>query len=535
MEQSASIQTKILLSIASVFLLLMSVSIWFMADRQKQMVETLATEKARDIAHSYFDGLNAMMLSGSMTQSKFLRQKITAHEDVTDARLIRGKAITDAYGPGSTEQAPIDDLDQSALLGKPVSKHSHIADDAIITIVEPVTASSNFKGTNCLTCHAVSEGTVLGAVRVSYSLNNLHSKINHDMLVAGAIAIGLFFFGMLMITLLMRKIVVTPLSEIRNVMNSISQNSDLRPRLTTNSNDEIGQLSHSFNLMLNNFASSLSQVFETSGQLSNATTKISDVARQTTEAAKQQHHETESVIHAIHELEASVRNVRTGANGASQASIEADQQAANGASTTKNAIDGIYVLVTEIERASEVIKRLDEKSKGVSSVLDVIKGLAEQTNLLALNAAIEAARAGEQGRGFAVVADEVRTLATRSHQATEEIENIIVQLQREAKDAVTVMDNAKQSAEQRRLQVQSADEGLNLIASRVTHIRELNGQMAQVADNQNQVAQLVSQSVLNISRLTDRTAEDAEQTNNASYELVKLANRLNQLVEQFKR
>jgi methyl-accepting chemotaxis protein len=353
--------------------------------------------------------------------------------------------------------------------------------------------------------------------------------------VAGAIAIGLFFFGMFMITLLMRKIVVTPLSEIRNVMNSISQNSDLRPRLTTNSNDEIGQLSHSFNLMLNNFANSLTQVFETSGQLSNATTKISDVARQTTEAAKQQHHETESVIHAIHELEASVRNVRAGASGASQASIEADQQAANGASTTKNAIDGIYVLVTEIERASEVIKRLDEKSKGVSSVLDVIKGLAEQTNLLALNAAIEAARAGEQGRGFAVVADEVRTLATRSHQATEEIENIIVQLQREAKDAVTVMDNAKQSAEQRRLQVQSADEGLNLIASRVTHIRELNGQMAKVADNQNQVAQLVSQSVLNISRLTDRTAQDAEQTNNASYELVKLANRLNQLVEQFKR
>jgi len=329
--------------------------------------------------------------------------------------------------------------------------------------------------------------------------------------------------------------VVNPLGEIRNVMNSISQNSDLRQRLSTDSNDEIGQLSSSFNSMLNNFTSSLSQVSETSIQLSNATAKISNVALQTTEAAKQQNQETESVLHAMQELESSVRDVRTGAGGASLASIEADQQAANGASTTKNAIDGIYELVTEIERASEVIKRLDEKSKGVSSVLDVIKGLAEQTNLLALNAAIEAARAGEQGRGFAVVADEVRTLATRSHHATEEIENIIVQLQHEAKDAVAVMDNAKHSAEQRRLQVQSADEGLNLIASRVTHIRQLNAQMSQAADNQNQVAQLVSQSVANISRLADHTAQDAEQTNNASLELVKLANRLNQLVEQFKR
>lgn len=535
MEQSASIQTKILLSIASVFLLVMSVSIWFMADRQKQMVETLTTDKARDIAHSYFDGLNAMMLTGSMTQSKFLRQKITAHEDVTDARLIRGKAIIETYGPGSDEQKPIDDLDQTALAGQSVSKRFRIADAESITIVEPVIASSNFKGTNCLTCHAVTEGTVLGAIRVSYSLTNLHSKINHDMLIASAITAGLFFVGMFMITLLMRKIVVNPLGEIRNVMNLISQNSDLRQRLTTHSGDEIGQLSNSFNSMLNNFVSSLNQVAETSIQLSSATNKISNVAHQTTEAAKQQHYETESVLQEIHQLESSVSDVMAGASGASHASIEADQQATNGASTTKNAIDGIYELVTEIERASEVIKRLDEKSKGVSSVLDVIKGLAEQTNLLALNAAIEAARAGEQGRGFAVVADEVRTLATRSHHATEEIENIVVQLQHEAKDAVAVMNNAKLSAEHRRLQVQSADEGLNLIAARVTHIRQLNAQMAQSAENQHQVAQLVSQSVSKISRLTDRTAQDAEQTNNASIELVKLANRLNQLVEQFKR
>ncbi|MEY4718771.1 MAG: hypothetical protein RL563_1389, partial [Pseudomonadota bacterium] len=175
------------------------------------------------------------------------------------------------------------------------------------------------------------------------------------------------------------------------------------------------------------------------------------------------------------------------------------------------------------------------KSKGVSSVLDVIKGLAEQTNLLALNAAIEAARAGDQGRGFAVVADEVRTLATRSHHATEEIESIIDQLQHEAKDAVEVMINAKQSAEQRRHQVQSADQDLNLIAEKVTQIRQLNAQMATTVDEQSQTAQQVGESVANIGRLTQHTAQDAEQTSAASQELVKLATRLNELVGQFKR
>lgn len=535
MINSTSIQSKILLSIASIFLVVMTFSLLFMADRQKQIVLTLATEKARDIANSYFDGLNAMMLTGSMTQSRFLKEKIESHDDVDSARLIRGKTIVDSFGVGSDEQRAMDELDQIALGGKAVSKLSQNAKGESITIVEPIIASNNFKGTNCLTCHAVSEGTVLGAVRVTYSLTNLHTKIDQDILITSAIAMALFIAGMIMITLLMRKIVVNPLGNIRNTMNMISQNADLRQRLNIESNDEIGQLSASFNTMLNNFSNSLAQVSETSRQLAKATTQISGVARQTTEAAKQQHQETESVLDAINKLESSVRDVQAGAGGAAKASIEADHQAASGAVTTKNAIDGIYELVSEIERASEVIRNLDDKSKGVGTVLDVIKGLAEQTNLLALNAAIEAARAGEQGRGFAVVADEVRTLATRSHKATEEIETIIDQLQQEAKEAVLVMNNAKQSAEQRRSQVQSADQGLSLIAERVAHIRELNAQMAEAADNQNQVAQHVSQSVANISRLTDRTAQDAEQTNTASNELVKLANQLNQLVEQFKR
>ena len=227
--------------------------------------------------------------------------------------------------------------------------------------------------------------------------------------------------------------------------------------------------------------------------------------------------------------------MRNSANSAADASIQADQAAAQGAKTTQQAINGIFDLVTDIEHASDVIKQLDDRSKGVGAVLDVIKGIAEQTNLLALNAAIEAARAGEQGRGFAVVADEVRTLATRSHQSTEEIEKIIQQLQHEAQDAVNVMLKAKHSAEQRREQVQIADDGLNLIANRVTHIRGLNTRMATAADEQNTFVDNVSKSVVNITRLANDTDHDAAETNTVSLELVQLSQELNEMVSRFKR
>lgn len=535
MEKQNSIQTKLILSIASVFLVMMMVSIAFMADRQKDKVQALATEKAFDIANTYFDGINTMMLTNSMAQSEVLRDKAKSHANVTEVRLIRGKGITDFYGSGKKEQSPADELDRAALGGETVSTLSTDNEGRLITILQPILASSNFRGTNCLGCHAVNEGTVLGTVRVSYSLAKLDAEINRDLMTTAAISLGLFIGGIFLMNMLTKKIVVEPLGSMRNAMNIVATKSDLRQRLEISSSDEIGQLSLSFNTMLDNFASSLGQVSDTSQQLGSATSQISSVARETTDAAKQQHGETESVLHAIRELESSVQEVRNGAAGAAQASIEADKQAAEGASTTKKAIDGIYQLVSEIDKASEVIKRLDEKTKGVSSVLDVIKGLAEQTNLLALNAAIEAARAGEQGRGFAVVADEVRTLATRSHKATEEIESIIAQLQLEARDAVSVMEKAKDSAEHRRQQVQSADEGLSSIAERVTHIRQLNSQMAEAADHQSRLAQHVSLSVANISRLTDSTAQEAERTDMAGHELVKLANRLNELVSRFKR
>ncbi len=535
MKQSQfSIQTKILTALAGVLIVLMVATNWHMAATERAMVQSLAEQKALDTASTFFDGVNTMMLTGSTAQRDVLRKKVLAHDDITETRIIRGAGITKLFGPGNPEQRVQDDLDRRALNGEQIVRHDRDSAGRSVTVLTPVFAVSDFRGTNCLSCHVVAEGTVLGAVRVSYSLASLDARIDRNILVSGGLNALMMVIGILVITLLLRHIVIKPLAAMRQTMHMIESESELSHRLPVTSRDEIGSLSSAFNSMLDKFAQSLHEVFDTTARLKQVASNIAEVSTQTAAAADQQRGETDAVATAITELESTAVQVRESATGAADASIEADKTANEGATTTRNAIDGIHVLVSEIERAAEVIGHLDEHSQSVGGVLDVIKSIAEQTNLLALNAAIEAARAGEKGRGFAVVADEVRTLATRSHASTQEIEKIVEQLQLGARDAVSVMARAKSSAEQRREQVETADAGLNLIAERVAHIRALNAQMAAAANEQSAVTRDVSRNVVNISHLSERTATDAEKTTDVSNQLLALSDQLESLVQRFK-
>ncbi|MCB1774585.1 MAG: methyl-accepting chemotaxis protein [Gammaproteobacteria bacterium] len=531
---NTSVQTKILVALVAVFVTLMVATTWHMAVSERAMVEELAIQKARDNASSFFDGVNTMMLTGTMSQRDLLRKKMLAHDDITETRIIRASGIKDIFGPGNPEQGVQDALDRRALNGETVIEQGRDANGRTVTVVLPIVATSDFRGTNCINCHVVDEGTVLGATRVSYSLAALDRRIDNNLLVSGGLNVAMLVLGIVVITWMLRHIVVRPLHEMRRTMQVIETEADLTRRLQVVSNDEIGSLSGTFNQMLGRFNGSLRDVSDTTHRLKEVAGQIAEVSAQTASAAEQQRSETDAVATAITELESTAVQVREGASSASDASVEADRTASEGAATTRAAIDGIHVLVSEIERAAEVIERLDQRSQSVGAVLDVIKSIAEQTNLLALNAAIEAARAGEKGRGFAVVADEVRTLANRSHESTQEIENIVEQLQLGARDAVSVMNRAKQSAEERREQVESADSGLNLIAERVGHIRSLNAQMASAAREQSAVTQDVSRNVVNISQLAERTATDAEQATAVSNMLLNLSDQLEGLVRRFK-
>ncbi len=529
-----SVQTRILAALILVFVTLMVATTWHMAASERAMVAELAEQKALDTASAYFDGVNTMMLTGTMTQRDVLRQKVMAHEDITETRIIRGDEITKVFGPGNPEQKPLDDLDRRALTGDQIVQHDTDGNGRIVTVLSPIVASSDFRGTNCINCHVVAEGTVLGATRVRYSLANLDSRIDRNLLISGGINMLMLIVAIAAMAWLLRVIVINPLGRMRNTMTQIAADADLTHRLDEGRDDEIGSLSRAFNSMCGRFSESLREVLNTTSQLNTVAGQITETSAQTRQAAEQQRGETDLVATAITELESTAMQVRTSATSAADASIEADSTANDGAKTTRAAIDGIRALVSEIERAADVVEQLDQRSQSVGGVLDVIKSIAEQTNLLALNAAIEAARAGEKGRGFAVVADEVRTLATRSHESTQEIENIVEKLQVGARDAVEVMAQAQRSAEQRREQVETADSSLNVIVEHVARIRELNTQMASAADEQSTVTQDVSRNVVNISQLAERTAVDAEQTTEVSNSLQALSAQLESFVRCFR-
>lgn len=210
------------------------------------------------------------------------------------------------------------------------------------------------------------------------------------------------------------------------------------------------------------------------------------------------------------------------------------KQTQDGRNVMQHTQKTIEALAQEVENSAQVISRLSEDSTQIGSVLDVIRGIAEQTNLLALNAAIEAARAGEQGRGFAVVADEVRTLASRTQASTLEIQSMIERLQTDASNAVKAMQQGQVQAQQGLSQAAQAENALQTISQSVTRINDMNIQIATAAEEQSSVAEEINRNIVNISQSADATAEGAKQTASAGDELAKLAARLQNLVGQFK-
>jgi methyl-accepting chemotaxis protein len=308
---------------------------------------------------------------------------------------------------------------------------------------------------------------------------------------------------------------------------------DLTRRLEAMSNTELGELAHWFNAFMSRLQSIVTEVSDSAREVNGATARMRHISQETLDGVLKQQMETDSVATAMNEMDATVHEVAKSAANAAEAADGAEQAANTGQRVVADTINVIDTLASDVERAAQAIHALEEESDKIGTVLGVIKGIADQTNLLALNAAIEAARAGEQGRGFAVVADEVRTLANRSGQATVEIHKMIDRLQQGAANAVQVMNVSRDRAREAVTQAETAGESLKAITSAVDRIDVMNAQIASAAEEQSAVADEINRNISTISAVASATSQGAEQTAATSGDLAHQVEHLDKLMRQF--
>lgn len=533
-QRQMSVQTKINIALLSVFFVVMAASLVFSVSNEKKLVLEVVEQQTKDTADSYFDSINTMMLTGTMAQRNVLRDKILARPGITDARIIRADLITSVFGPGYDHQAPADELDRRALAGEEIIEVSDDGRGRVLTVINPIHASKDYRGTDCLGCHQVAPDSVVGAVRISYSLDALDNQVEHNMWMAVTIQLLLLLAGLAVMIFIVRRTVIKRIYAMRHTMEAIAKDDDLSYSVVVESRDEVGAMGDAFNRMITKFKQSLHAVADVTQQLHDVSDQVSHVADTTLQAVVEQRTETDMVASAMNEMSATVQEVVRHATQTAAASQGADEESRQGVRVAQQAIEGIHELIAEIESAAQVVQQVETDTANISAVLDVIKGIAEQTNLLALNAAIEAARAGEQGRGFAVVADEVRTLASRTQKSTEEIQNMIERLQHGVKNAVGAMEGAQQRATKGSDCVEKASQSLHVIAAEVATINDMNTQIATAAEEQSAVAEEINRNITTISSIADNTSTGATQTARSSEELVRLAAELRRLVNQFK-
>ncbi len=309
---------------------------------------------------------------------------------------------------------------------------------------------------------------------------------------------------------------------------------DMTARFKVQSRDELGELGQVFNDTVAKIRELIERVGQTVGEVERQASRVQTVSGESNLTVSEQRGQIEQVATAMNEMSATAQEVATSAEAAVGSAQSVNQETVSGRSLVEAQVSGIGRLAAEIEQSVNVINQLSSDSKAISQVLDVIKGVAEQTNLLALNAAIEAARAGEQGRGFAVVADEVRSLAKRTQQSTAEIEQMIARLQGGVGAAVKTMHSSHSMAEETVSQSAQVQQALENILGAVGVIVDQNQQIAAAAEEQTAVAHDIDRNIVAINEAGQRTAEGAGHTEQASRELTELVGRLQQLIGAFR-
>lgn len=396
----------------------------------------------------------------------------------------------------------------------------------------------------CVACHNSHPETP----RTGWKLGDVRGVLEVQIPIAEQLALsqslgwkisGLLIISLLIIlgvlTYIFRTLIGSRLDHMRDALQAIaSGKGDLRHRLDDSRNDEISEVARTFNQFLDGMKLMVGSLNEQAQELFNASNVLRTAAKETREGTEKQDSETEQIASAVNQMSGAAEEVATLAtetSGQAQQAAETIQKGRNVVTQSANSIDK---LAKEIQVTTEVISTLEADSADIGSVLDVIRGIAEQTNLLALNAAIEAARAGEQGRGFAVVADEVRTLASRTQSSTEEIQQMIEKLQGGVKNAVQAMEQGGQQLEISLKQSAQTNEAMEEIAAAMEEIHTMNSKISAAANSQSSTTGEINRNITQVSEISQSCAQNAAESEQAANTLADSGDKIAKILSRFK-
>ena len=531
--KNTSISVRVLLTMAIIYLIALSASTLFNTSQQKGLMINIADEQARSTAFNYLDNLNTMMLTGTIANRNIIRDKMLLNPAITSLKMMRSDAVKDVLGPGFPQDAPVDDHDERGIKGEQQFWVEENDKGRVLTVIEPIRATSNTRGTNCLQCHMVPENTVLGAVRVDYSLEKMDHEIDKEMWGSIGINVVIFILGLFLMSLVVKHVVIGPIEYLRQMIEGISTDANLTRRIDVKSEDEIGKVSTAFNLMLEMFQQTVGKISVASQELESTAKRTAEIAEQTNTGVEQQQAGTQQVSTVMLELTSLVNDVANHTVSATEKAKHVNTQTVESGRLMQETVDSLSILDKEVTSAAATISELEAASENINSILEVIRGISQQTNLLALNAAIEAARAGEHGRGFAVVADEVRTLAGRTESATTEISKMIDDFKADSHHAVEVMAGGRKQANDSIDKANMTSDRLREIHAAVDEISQMSASISQVAERQRGVADESNRNIASINTISGQVAHGALETASASEQLTSLSQQLRQLVEKF--
>ncbi len=506
-----------------------------------QVNRDTAHRQAEDFSKSIHEmtmaGLTGMMITGTVDQREVFLDQIKQLSIIKDLHVARSEAVTKLYGPDTKSGGrSLDALEQKVMeSGQSYASVGHEAGSSFLRVINPTKASKSYLGKDCLVCHQVPEGTVLGVVSMKVSLDSVESEVASFRLKIAGAALGALGALLVIIYFLTRHFVTAPLDQLRLGLLDIARGEgDLTRRLPVNGKDEVGQAAFVFNEMMSNFQQLVSQVRDGAAQVSSRVSALSDSADLVSQSSHQQNEKSNDAANAMEQLVTSISSIAQSAEHVQQQSQESLARANEGNRNLQTLLSEMNVVEHAVREMAESVNNFVRNTESITLMTREVKDIAEQTNLLALNAAIEAARAGEQGRGFAVVADEVRKLAEKSSRSASEIDAITANLSAQSVAVRRSIEAGIHHLESSQSAVASVSDVLEATNGSVSEVGHGLDAIAAATEQQHRFSNEVESSIEAIAGMARNNTGAVEQTADAAHDLKRLADGLSTLVGRFK-